>query len=242
MTCGRVLADGTDRLADTSLSPLRFMAGVLACFGDVPAFRGDSLNPADECAVSRARAARTASRELMRPGRPPPDAILFAAGIVVIAWLGYSLFSANSRVVALQRALAENVGVGVRPSAVPPFPVTREDGGAAELAGFCAPDRKLLVVFSSPGCRACRSLEPEWLSASQRIAGLRLVVVSPDSLIGGAGAAPSATRTSAPGSAILAKFGMKRVPAAMYVDGRCTIRAMGTGTEAARAVLRLLDR
>jgi len=206
------------------------------------AFPGNRLDPVGECAVSRVRAARIASREFMRPGRPHPDAILFAAGIVVIAWLGYSLFSANSRVVALQRALAENVGVGVRPSAVPPFPVTRAEGGAAELAGFCAPDGKLLVVFSSPSCRACQALEPEWLSASRRIAGLRLVVVSPDSLTGGAGAAPSATRTSAPGSAILGKFGMKRVPAAMYVDSSCTIRAMGTGTEATRAVLGLLDR
>ena len=178
----------------------------------------------------------------MRPGRPHPDAILFAAGIVVIAWLGYSLFRANSRVVALQRALAENVAVGVQPAAVPPFAVTRADGEKAELAGFCAPDRKLLVVFSSPSCRACQSLEPEWLAASRRIAGLGLVVVSPDSLIGGANTAPSATRTAAPGSAILGTFGIKRVPAAMYVDGSCTIRAMGTGTEATRAVLRLLDR
>jgi hypothetical protein len=178
----------------------------------------------------------------MRPGRPHPDSILFAFGIVVIAWLGYSLSSANSRVAALQRALAENVGVGVRPSAVPPFPVTRADGGAAELAGFCAPGSKLLVVFSSPSCRACQSLEPEWLSAGPRIAGLRIVVVSPDSLVDGAGAEPSVTRASAPGSAILGKFGIKRVPAAMYVDGSCTIRAMGTGTEATRSILGLLDR
>jgi len=112
-------------------------------------------------------------------------AVLFALGLFAAGlWFGLHLMRQHGRVLlrldALERALAERgiilaqegLPIGAR---APAFDALNLHGGATSLRELLAPGIPVLLVFTSPGCAACRTVLPD-VARWQGDHGARLTV------------------------------------------------------------------
>lgn len=168
------------------------------------------------------------------------DGLFGVLGIILISWLSYSLVAAKKVYGKLQSDLVENTNVFAKPSHLPDMPIVLTGGLPTTLRGYCEADQALLFIFASPTCEACRMMEPEWATLREPTMPVRLILIRTEPI--------SESQISQAGfdgftdaSLIYENFGIRKIPAAVFVDGACSVLAAGVGVESTRAILGLVS-